>query len=1675
MANKGINTHKTAQDNAARQALNAEVAARLRKGRQPSGNTLGPGGNRDTSRVTDSRVNEVQAEAVPQISGGSVSPSPRKTGQTKTQPSAPQKAEPETRADVAAAALHASGYGPSSDTDEREEEKEDKKQKPLQQANEEFASTLAPQVSAAAIGSDTQIGGGESADAETAESPTSGIDPSLGYEPGGFQYVDTRTGEIKTADTRFPVLTDSLRRKRDKGFFSKHTHRTGQKSEWDKSLEESRERADKREKEAGFKLPDNLRFQEPEPSEPFEYPDADPTEYRRLRRRWGNPDYVIPKPERSVPLRDAEDMKILADEKEYWDAYERESRLRDSPADYVRIDSKIAKRGDEAIANELRHRLDKNIKQAFDEKSEKESGESPDPNRHRNDSKFLRKMREIRNLMIRRFMNPWVLKIEGEKVEKTVVEGVTYAKLTWEDPRVEECLNKIANLYDCTWFNVLQLIQLRAGLGIGFSGQIAKTDPDKFTMSVDHLVEFTDDIAISQKKYGHPLALVEGPPLWNNIRDDSGRFIVMAGTRCYPIGYMPKQLIMDLSKHRGSPFYGKSVNDVKRLVSESWLKDTYPALISNAKGNAMQQAYAIENQVRAMMSIDGADPDSLKIPDVVENQSMLMMIAERYAAGDEQVKAALDEKNKRLRNSSWRMARRHRKESGERNEDGSFKGAGERRENAFGDSLHGLSMIHMGAKCMNLMLWLSNPLEAVVTQAEESFGNFLADRWFAFANPEIAERHRYSDRLREAGGSAEFVEGFKVWLSLYRIGGQTAVDAFSAELDESGHRRNKWTYVDLKRWLQEIGVTSESTISDRVRQIFGIKPGDEAGFLSNVQGIMNGIEDMLLGSSDMFNKAQAGQFLKRACAEMGQFELLNMESYTSSQMEQWYAYGGGEELIDSLTRTEAGREAFQTMGIAGLGRKSPIEHLMRRVMSANGVTEFAIRTLFDRFPEYGVQKILRQIPLSNTLCYMASMFVSGIGDLTGMDAMSRVAGYQVGSRYTGGPEGYWRGFWVGFRKNLLYDMIMSGSKVAAAFLAAGIIKALGGLHEPPEEENRWTMSEWYIGEGEGAIPIKWAWWTDDLLGIALPLGFAIALMDQNDMSPESKDDAAAIFMNAVANFDDGTVVFDVIDFVHNFDEYMEAVQGANLDDEDPSLDDRARASLIIFIMDLFGDMAPTFIGQILPWSRDYIFAGDTYAHTASKVYSTDGRTRQEAEELGEVEDVDDYVEGQIRRYTANNWLAGLVMDLATGAWREDSDITSYRYGYMPLSTRADPYDLSSNSAYMQLYLDTSVDGDLPDDPDRRASALDCRAEDVLRYIREHGYDTPYEAVHDGFSLNLDAMRNCYQYCKGKYNDLMDELNERKANEGSLPPDEWNSYQQRIRYYKTLYQDWFAYGSDIPISMPRYIQQNTDYETRYVDSEGNAATWLDYVLGNAEKERYAWGNVPGIMPFSTQRTEGKAFNNETPSYHAFMDSQGNVHGDVQSMFERAEGSEVLMGRDTGSEAQELMWGGQGTNLMDDVDERLLIGSNEAPTLGGPDARVWVVDPDKIPKAYWEDDEICKALGIDPSARNSGDENSDGKDGKTKGSLSEALEIPEDDGYDYPSYNNYGGGGGSWRYYSSYSGGGSSYTPRIYSTARSTYSDRASGMGVRTPYKPTTTYLRPSYSTKGSREAYRRNDL
>lgn len=593
--------------------------------------------------------------------------------------------------------------------------------------------------------------------------------------------------------------------------------------------------------------------------------------------------------------------------------------------------------------------------------------------------------------------------------------------------------------------------------------------------------------------------------------------------------------------------------------------------------------------------------------------------------------------------------------------------------------------------------------------------------------------------------------------------------------------------------------------------------------------------------------------------------------------------------------------------------------------------------------------------------------------------------------------------------------------------------------------------------------------------------------DAGDWSDESKQTATNTFINAIANFNNGTAVFDAIDLVNNFDEEWDATLGRNIGDYDPGYDEWAMTMLEQGFWNLAGDLTPTFVGQLTPWSRDYLFRGDADAHTASRVYDVGEGSKysmKEAQEGYHTKRTGSYADYMRRRSSQTNILQAMFYDWWMGAGGEDSAITGYKYTEQPLDTMVDPY---AQAMYDRFFLDLDpASSDIPiDNQEDREAELDMRAEAVVQWIDDH-YQNATQANLDGFVLNYEARVNCINYCYKMIDQAWDQYH--KDTKEWLPDDEYNQVvqnrQDKIEHYQNLIYNYFQ-SDDIPWSLPRYVRQESDTETRYVDENGNPMTYLDTLGRNpaAHAERYLYGNRPALLPFTSPRSAGKGYNYETIPYWTVLDKDGNPVNDVESAYDNAGNLVAGIGRNTGKNVRELMWGGQGTNMgvrVDEngnpildkdgnmipipIDEELHIERGGVPTIG---SRPWRLMEETFPESLrnLDADTVSKLLGI-PSSLPTGEDGND-TDDSSSGGNGGGGGYGGGSYYSGRSYRRYYGGGGG--------GGGYNYNPRIYSSPRQVYSQRASGMSTRQPYKATTTYLRPAFYTKGSREAYKRSDL
>ena len=1346
------------------------------------------------------------------------------------------------------------------------------------------------------------------------------------------------------------------------------------------------------------------------------------------------------------------------------------------------------------------------------------------------DPKYIRRLSAARDMTNMMLLNPYALHIESEYIDivDDIVDGqhVTYARKNWRSSKVVNAIGTIKSLYNCSTQWALATMILRGGLGIDSHMKLANCDPKDFKLFEDQVVELCRDIYNAQmhpisvqvgvnpdgspiKKTfeGNPLGPAYGVPGINSVRDDSGYWPVVARTRCYPMGYMPKFLINELRKDWNSPLHQMSERQIQRVVNTQWMQYTYPAIIANSEGDLMSQQRSLENMMRALMSLDGADPNNLNIPEIKVNHNMMVMQAEKYGARDPHIMEANEVRANEMEKARKRIEHTYlRGSKAVRDSDGKIVSAAERRRHQGGDYLRGISGTQKWACSMRLMIWATSPVEAAKAIFEQGIANVITNARLSLIDKSVAEAHKFTKELEDIAGSKECSEAIGVYVSLYRMYGWTAIDAFNSE-------NYPPTKTGLITWMEDYGIIGE-TIPSKLIDKFKVTPETAKAIAANARAFTDFFDDVLFGSSNLFKGFESKQFVKMSLMEMA--ELHNQgarETYTSDEVAEWAKSDGGAGMIRSLMMTPAGHEAFMTQGVTSLDRKSPWEHAVRRLLKANGATEFLFRTCISRFAEYGVQRKLNKMPLSNTISYLISRkVIDPIGQKKNSELLKRVSNYQMGSQYD---------FFAGLKKNMLYDAVMGGSEIAFAYVIKQIIMlALGGIYPPPEKKDKNTASEWILGNNEDALPVKLAWFMDDSMGICYPLGIAMAIAEQGGYTPEAIANASSVFINSVANFSDATDILGAIDLIRNWRTRLDSFLGIGVDpDEYVNWETR----ILIWFLDLLGDSCPAVIGELIPWSRDFMFSGDELERTSSYIYDP-AYDREKAIADNRYMYVDDPNMRALRYEAMNNWLSALILDEMYKNEYPDGRGTSFKYGEMPIDTRGEALYQLEDSPYSLLYFDSS---DLPADAEENYSMRQDAAMNVFAYIDGHNYQNSAQAIEDNFILNSDARENAMAYARDMAEQLKREKNSLDYNDYRNVMT-WNEFQNNVlASYDTEIDKYWSYYNlldDIPSRTPIYLRQKSDSEIRYVNDQGEARTFTeallptgplrdiargshraiggatglvlnllginrdytpeDYANAMAETvsdddvsfERYAYGNQPSYSPISSPRTAGKGYNFETIPNWVEFDDEGNRTTDVGSVYDRYGSSEITRGPDTGKNFGEDEWGGQGNNLQDDTDEILNIGHDETPTMG---YRNWIIDDRRLPFTDNESSQFFDQY----RTLHSGDTSTAVPNGGSNG----AGSLPgssSGDTSDYPDYgygSNYGYGSPSYyndwpTYYPSYGySSGSSYpnyqyTPNIYSNSRQVYGGNPSGMSTRQPYSPNRTYLRPGYTTSGSRKPY-----
>lgn len=1369
--------------------------------------------------------------------------------------------------------------------------------------------------------------------------------------------------------------------------------------------------------------------------------------------------------------------------------------------------------------------------------------------------------------------------------------GTTSLSLQAEIDRVSEMFGGVPES------TVRKLIVNRGGIGFGIDGTIAHVDPSEFSLYDDQIIELLRDVQEASRGShvdedgvvhpANPTNIVNGRP--GGVRDDSGRYVVIAGTRSYPMP-LNHQLALELCERPGSVLFSPDVDPEVRadeLVRDSWeefLNYVRPDYLANTSGRLLSQALSLDNMALAINSMDGSYTlDQLQIPEVAARYDTRMMEAEALQSSDPDIREPLMRRHREVTEDAIRMRNRQFKDSmripeSDSEAAGATITAGDHlRSNGLSSFLNHANSLATIASTSRTMLITSGILENADQIAKQEVAAQIEDFSTRFASMFIknvdAKQYRYTQDLDSVASSESAIEAKRVVDALLSIGDIPLLNLYRRDSAQNGYTLN-----ELSDFLERYGYVRKSK-NPAVQKA--------AAVVSKVEHVLSQLQ---MGEG-IFNERRVRQYVHIAMNNQLQQAAHGKVALTTDQLMEITRGQDGEALIHNLIETDGGMEALFQMDNFGPGRRNPLSSGVSYVLNSNGITRTLVRACFDKYPIYNIGKSLQELPFSNTVSYLSMCGVSTMSDMyaraTDSMALTRLAKLQVEGKSNAESDLLYRGLvanaknasslarkvvkyqmgtrtgtnamsgasvfsFAGLYKNVLYDMVNAGSTAAKTLAYMQIINALGGLYPPDDPQNLLTWTEWKVGGQEG-IPWKMAWWLDDFSNISFPVGTAWLIYMHGDfdeiydsqgnlMTDENGDPlhidgreiAAPLLIEGICGLNDGNGIMEFMDLMRNWDERFAEPLGmewikdriteispsfgdiGTSDPSDPSrlapadTNEWANESLKLMLWGLVGEFTPAILSEWCPMSRNFLFRGDDFERDARKVYSKDYDHDQAVNEY-RTEYVGTWTEYMDARAAQNNDIMALWYDIFHNRG------TGWMYAEQPYATRTDDLETARFAEYnfylSDKYSDEDSDIVISTDLDEREKQLYDLGEKVCDFVWDNYNGQTDLATLDGFYLTIDARKNMYVHCKQKINEAYD--NYREATKTYLPDEQYklvcDTLEAELKKYEALKD--FSMSGDFGWRMPRYLVQNSDFETRHVDDDGNAALYANpftpintltrnvsrafgnedaqglfadyaqipsYMGGNAREEKYAYGNVPvPFLPFTRQRTQGKAYDNESIPYNIVIGPDGTPINDVEALYQEVADGKLVLPK--GREGQvisilEEYWGGQGNhvvqidengNITGYDDEQLRIPAGDIPTT---DSRILVpfettlpdllkMSDEEIIKNYEESFGISSHLDEDGSSEGDDSGDSDDSDG-SNGSR-----------YSYPSY--YASYGGGYRYYGGGGGGYSSaYRPKIYSSSRQVYSGRASGMSTKQPYKASSTYLRPSHYTSGSRKSWSR---
>ena len=1218
--------------------------------------------------------------------------------------------------------------------------------------------------------------------------------------------------------------------------------------------------------------------------------------------------------------------------------------------------------------------------------------------------------------------------ITTERVVKDKQTGSE--SMRWSAP-VEDAMTNVMEYFGLHGLEgqrtVFRLVRMYASMGVDSNGRVFNEGKDEWSLNEREFITICDFIIRSCIEHGHPMAM----PFkrWQ-----------LRGTDIYPSGVMPKVIAKAITGPNSN--LQMSPADLVQMCQDEWNMRTYPTMKANliesgdeGGSNKVAQRVAIERMQQAISRLDGISAqdfsrrygvDTTLHYKLSEYEDQLAEYA-TAANGNHDADKVVAKKQERIRYYEKQAM----KQKGVKfNESGPYETIeieGVKKQTSV---QAGANLITSLAKTNSI---ISRPILAVASLAEKGVGNlrtkFGIDILTALEN-DNGKKYTVSDAAYERMKSDEAIKALDAAKMLFEIGGPGAARLFKEEGLPCTHE-NVSKFLQEK-YLKDISSASPlaRTADEKLKQLQKWSQKLMVGDLVfKKSDTLNWFNALLLANASLGNAQDK-------LARNGIVDQSGSISLTGAEIEDIMdAHTDIAGFFTEMMGTDAGISAYNMMRANSIAQVNPVSYYTDRFLRDHGVTNMMITMFVDTFPTYGLNYIYNIVPFSRTMTYLGVKKTEGNQTANAIGNADLTIG---GNMNDSGIDFDDPGFQAGLRMNLVFDAMTLGHNLLVGGLLGLTFLALG-FEPPDDDENIFNVSMWKIGGKE----IQWAWWLNDLTMLGMPFAYYIAAGHKTG----DWQLAGELMMDSLHDQVDGNVVLDFADIITNW--------RYDIMEFDQMTKDPAYTGPKDFTSFALAEMYSNLLragNKITPGaplfdsiSRSALIRGID-ARSADPRHVFD-KSDEWHKEHGITKSVDSYFEMLDRKYSTGNWLYALANNARYGVFGNDEK-TGFFWWEMPVRTMGDPL------AYVWAGEFTMDYNNIPDGMSREQYDAEM-ANKVLDYIKNFSSDgmNADEAVKNyGFMIPKEARKATLEYL---YNDLKTLDNEWKARNESGELADKNVYQAaKVDYYNrrdeinSLIYDWLKNDS-IPEWGAEYEQLLTDYDVTYVYKDTGKpvpmGAWVDQFDPNVEAVYKPKGNHPtSLLPWTevdySDNVTRRGYNAETTPYWW---EEGMTGSDAEALRnltlsngETLADQIIPYGRDAGEKLGDVLFGMQNSGVYSNPDE---------PTIG------W--------RAY-----VPKKTELSDDIRNIGkdyEEEWKNKKDQIQNNWNAGSTM-------YPA-RSYGSGG-----YSGYSSS-ANYNPKIYSNPRQVNANRAATMYTKTPQSARTTYLRPGFSTKGSREAYKRQDI